>query len=55
MYALFLCNHVDAKEIEILDQASSITNLKNSLSEKDRIMEQFRAVVRSLQVLLPLV
>ena len=38
-----------AKEIEILDQATVISNLKNLLSEKDRMGDQFRSLVKSLQ------
>jgi dynactin 1 len=44
-----LRSEIYAKEIEILDQAGNITNLKNKLVDYERTVEQFRNVVRSQQ------
>jgi hypothetical protein len=42
--------HTDAKEIEILDAGSNLTNLKNKIGEYDRIVNQFRLLVKTQQV-----
>jgi hypothetical protein len=39
----------DAKEIEILDQAGVISNLKRKIEDGERTIEQFRIVVRNQQ------
>ena len=44
-----------AKEIELLDQATVITNLKNTILEKDRNVDQFRTLTRTLQEQLNLI
>eukprot|EP01114_Cavostelium_apophysatum_P009608 TRINITY_DN2280_c0_g1_i2.p1 TRINITY_DN2280_c0_g1~~TRINITY_DN2280_c0_g1_i2.p1 ORF type:complete len:1351 (-),score=437.37 TRINITY_DN2280_c0_g1_i2:39-4091(-) len=44
-----LRSEIYGKEVELLDQAGNINNLKNRIADQDRTIEQFRNVVRSQQ------